>query len=76
MALVKTVLKNDLKAVFDALKNYDGSNGKSQDEAIEKLANDLASAIDSYIKSATITSVPVLTSPAGPVTGTITNTIS
>jgi len=76
MALVKTVLKNDLKAVFDALKNYDGSNGKSQDEAIEKLANDLAAAIDSYIKSATITSVPVLTSPSGPVTGTITNTIS
>lgn len=76
MALVKTVLKNDLKAVFDALKKFDGSDGKSQDEAIEKLANDLASAIDSYIKSATITSVPVLTSPSGPVTGTITNTIS
>jgi len=76
MALVKTVLKNDLKAVFDALKKFDGSDGKSQDEAIEKLANDLADAIDSYIKSATITSVPVLTSPSGLVTGTITNTIS
>lgn len=76
MALVKTVLKNDLKAVFDALKNYDGSNGKSQDDAIEKLADELATAIDNYIKSATITSIPVLTSPSGPVTGTITNTIS
>ena len=74
--LVKTTLKNDLKAVFDALKDYDGSAGQSQDEAIDKLAADLANAIDSYIKSATITSVPALTSPAGPVTGTITNTIS
>lgn len=74
--LVKTTLKNDLKAIFDALKDYDGSAGQSQDEAIDKLATDLANAIDSYIKSATITSVPALTSPSGPVTGTITNTIS
>lgn len=78
MALNKTTFKSSLKAVFDALKNYDGSSGKSQDDAIEKLADDLASAIDSYIKSATVTSVPTLVAPpgGGPVTGTITNTIS
>lgn len=78
MALVKSSLKASIKQVFNEVKAYDGSNGKSQDDAIEALTDKLATAIDAYIKSATITSTPVLVAPpgGGPVTGTITNTIS
>jgi hypothetical protein len=72
MALVKDSLKTQLKAAFQA------QTGKTDnpEAALEDLADKIASAVDSYIKSATITNVPALTSPAGPVSGTITSTIS
>lgn len=78
MALVKAIFKAQVKEIFDELKSFDGSSGKSQGEAIEYLADKLATAIDTYIKSATVTSVPTLVAPpgGGPVTGTIANTIS
>ena len=78
MPLVKTTLQQDLKAIFTALKDFDGSEGKTQEQAIEKLTADLADSIDTYIKTAVVTSVPILVAPpgGGPVTGAITNTIS
>ena len=78
------------KAMQDAANGSVDDNGNSSfspDVAIEKFANeakkcsvDIANAIDSYIKSATITinmgtvitPIPTLVSPAGPVTGVIT----
>lgn len=75
MPLVKATLVNQIKSIMNALKTEEDQNA-----AIDKFANDLATAVDTYIKSATVTSahVPALVSPAGPVTGTIatTNTIS
>lgn len=72
MALVKETLKNAIKTAFlDQLSKNDNTN-----EAINDLADKLATAIDNYIKSATITNIHVLTSPSGPVTGTITSTIN
>lgn len=73
MALVKATFKTKIKTLMNALKSEE-----NQEAAIDKFAGDLADAVDSYIKSATITSthVAVLSSPAGPVTGTITTTNS
>ena len=73
MPLVKSTLVTELEAVFNA--NVSDPTTE-QSEQINAMANSLANAIDAYIKSATVTSVPVLTCPSGAVTGTITNTIS
>jgi len=74
MALVKQTLEAQIKLIFTELKNFDGSNGKTQNDAISKLASDLATAIDTYIKTATVTT-PINTIVAGsagviPVVGT------
>lgn len=71
MALNKVQLKADIKAAFDAQK----TKTSDPDAAINDIADKIATAIDNYVKTITITSIPVLTSPAGPVTGTITNTV-
>jgi hypothetical protein len=70
--LVKETLKAQLKAAFQA----QSAKTDNPEAALEDLAGMIATAVDAYIKSATITNVPVLTSPAGPVSGTITSTIS
>ena len=73
MALVKETLKTAIEAVFNANIS---SPTTEQTAQINAMSDGITNAIDAYIKSATVTSVPVLTSPSGPVTGTITNTIS
>jgi hypothetical protein len=73
MPLVPAKLKTDLYDMF--ISNIPAPTD-SQKSEVDKLAGNLATIIDSYFKSATITSIPVLVSPSGPVTGTITNTIS
>jgi hypothetical protein len=72
MALVKNILKTQLKAAFQA----QASKTDNPEAALDDLADQIANAVDAYIKSATITNAPVLTSPSGPVSGTITSTIS
>jgi hypothetical protein len=59
MALDKSTLKTSIKALTNALKTYDGSSGKSQDEAIEKFAEDLSNYIDTYVKTATVVITPL-----------------
>lgn len=59
MALNKTVLTASIKAIFNALKSYDGTTGQTQTDAINKFAGDLADAIDTYVKGATLYSTPV-----------------
>ena len=89
---IKNALDKAMKAAFEAaLKAISGAtdddNKKSVDDVAkafadeaQKCAGDIATAIDNYIKSATITlnvgtlmtPMPTLVSPAGPVTGAIT----
>lgn len=73
MALVVTVLEQQIAAAFEkqAAKQ---SEGDDPAQAIKEIAADLAAAIDAYIKSATVLSTVVGTSPAGPVSGTATST--
>lgn len=74
MALNKTALTD---AIITAFNNELGSAGtQEQSDAVERLSGAIADAVDSYVRGITVTSTPVLTSPAGPVTGTITNTVS
>lgn len=67
MALNKAGLKASIKNLINALKVYDGSTGQTQDEAIEKFANDLSDYIDTYVKTATVN--VTTTCPAGAGTG-------
>lgn len=66
MPLVKDVLAKQLEAVFADLS----------DKKPAQAADAIASAIDSYIKSGTVTTTVVGTSPTGPVTGTGTGSIT
>ena len=80
MALNKTGLRSDIDTLLNALLAFDGSSGKTQADSIEKFKNDLADAIDTFVKSAKVT-VPgtglVAPSGGGPVTGTsVTGSLS
>ena len=80
MPLNKTGLETQIKTMLDALLAFDGSGGKEQSDAIDKFKTDLASAIDTYVKTATVT-VPgtglVAPSGGGPVTGvSVTGSLS
>lgn len=66
MALVKSVLAKQLETIFADLSD------KTPAEAAEKIA----SAIDSYIKSAAVTTTVAVTTPAGAGTGTGTGSLS
>lgn len=72
MALDKTILQNQIKQAFKDQQ----SKMTNPDAALDDIAAKLATAFDSYVRSITVNSVPVLTSPSGPVTGSITNTVS
>lgn len=67
MALAKAALITAIKNLSNALKTYDGTSGKTQAEAIDKYASDLADAIDLYVKTATVTVTTAC--PAGAGTG-------
>ncbi len=71
MALAKAILKQEIKAVLQELKSEE-----NQSAGIEKFAKKLATAIDNYVKSATVSTVVTGTCPAGAVTGTGTGTLS
>lgn len=75
MALVKTVL---VAAIEAALNKQAGKTAEGDDpkDSVKEFAADLADAIDVYIKSGTVNSTVVGTSPSGPVTGTAVGTIS
>ena len=52
MAFDKEALEAAIKAVFDETKTYDGSSGKTGDDAIDFLASELADAIDQFVQEA------------------------
>jgi hypothetical protein len=70
MALVKTTLETALNAAFQK------AQADKTDGAQATLCSDLATAIDTYIKTATVTTTDVTTCGAGAGTGTGTGTIS
>jgi len=63
MALNKNTLKQDIKVIITEMRSR---TENSDDE----FADRLATAIDTYVKTATITYQSGLTAPNGPVTGT------
>jgi hypothetical protein len=67
MPLIKTVLSSAIKAAFTKQADKK-SEGDSPETAIQELSDDIATAIDAYIKSALVTVTGV--SPSGAVTGT------
>ena len=72
MALVKQTLKTEIKSILNSLKNK-----TDQAQAIDEFADRLATAIDNYIKTATVnTTVTGSSASGGPVTGTGTGTLS
>ena len=75
MTLNKIGLKSDISTLLNALLAFDNSTGQTQADAIEKFKDDLADAIDTYVKTATVT-VPgtglIAPSGGGPVTGVST----
>ena len=69
MALDKTQLADAIKQLLNLLKTFDGSDGQTSDDAVRKFADDLAQAIDNYIKEADI-SVSVTDTDGNTLTGT------
>lgn len=65
-------------AILAALEKQAAKQAEGDDPAAsrQEIAKDLATAIDTYIKSGLVTTTVVGTSPAGPVTGTGTGNIT
>ena len=63
MALNKQILATQLKAIFDGVSPEE--NGETNPDALrQKVANEMANAIDAFVKSATVTvaaGIPVST---------------
>ncbi|MDA6067990.1 hypothetical protein NJT12_00035 [Flavobacterium sp. AC] len=62
MALNKNVLKQDIKGIITEMRTR-------EDNSDDEFAERLATVIDKYVKTATITYQSGLTAPNGPVTG-------
>ena len=76
MPLDKAALKSDISTLLTTLLTYDNTSGKTPADAITKFKDDLADAIDTYVKTATVnvTSVSGVTTgggTSGPGTGTL-----
>ena len=69
-----STLKSGIKAAFDAEKGQTDNQDASIDRIAGAIANAVATQIVQGINTAVV--VPVLASPAGPVTGSITITAS
>ena len=54
----KTALKESLVNLLKALREYDGTDGKTSDDAIEKYASDFSDALDTYAKTLNIVVAP------------------
>ena len=74
MSLVHSTIKGAIVEAFTTVMNQE----EDREDAIDKVADKLASAIEDAIKRATITYTSGLTarSGGGPVSGTFGNTIS
>lgn len=64
--LDKDVLRQEIAAAF----TFEADKTDHPEESRSRIADKLATAIDNYVKSATINYTSGLTAPNGPVTGT------
>ena len=79
MPLDIVTLKSDIKSLSQKLLKFDGSEGQTQDDALEVFTTDLTAAIDKFVKTGTVTLNPLgltVAAAPGPVVGTATGTIS
>lgn len=72
MALDKNQLAQQIKVAFTEAKSKD----QDPDAAFAALANEIATAIDSYVKQMQISYTTGLTAPNGPVAGVFGYTLS
>ena len=77
MPLDTVTLKADINTMMQQLLSFDGSAGNTPADAVEKFKNDMAAAIEKFVKTGTVTvtSVSGVTTGAG-VSGPGTGTIS
>lgn len=74
MPISKTTLKSQIKAAFEAAKANTSDAETALDVLCEAMALAIATQIQAGVQTAIYTNVPVLISPAGPVSGVITTT--
>ena len=75
MPLVKAILETQLEELLKRQAERT-ANGETAEVARADLAAALADIIDQYVRSATVTTTVVGTSPSGPVTGTGTGNLT
>ncbi len=75
MPLSKTTLKNIIKTALEDNLEITDDPAAAINLLAQAIADAIAQGVNDYVTTATVTNVPVLTSPAGPVTGVITTTI-
>lgn len=68
MPLNKTALKNEIKQIMTDMR-------EREDVSDDEFANRLSTAIDDYVKTATIMYTTGLVAPTGPVTGVFTGNL-
>ena len=76
MPFSKTALKAAIKAKLIALRSNTNNADTAADELAQVISDNVASQLTAMFADAVIVNVPVLASPSGPVTGTITTTIT
>ena len=72
-------LQKDIRTIGEKLLAFDGTEGKTQEDSLKVYSEDLAAAIEKYVKTGTV-NVPALgytvAAAPGPVIGTAIGTIS
>lgn len=58
MGAEKEALKLAIKELYNEVRVYDGSEGKTQDAAIDRISTGLADAFENYLSSVTFVSTP------------------
>jgi hypothetical protein len=61
----KNQLKTNIKALLQEMKGYDGTTGKTQEDAMENFATKLSNHIDTYIGSIKVIANPNQVAAAG-----------
>lgn len=72
MPLDTASLKAAIKSAYTSVKEYDGSPGRTTDDAVEVIATALATALTVFVKSGTVTTTvaPGILVQVTPATGT------
>jgi hypothetical protein len=76
MAFSKSSLKAAIKSTLLDLRNNTDDPDTAADALAQTIADNIGTQLTAMFTDAVITNVPVLASPSGPVTGTITTTIT